>query len=109
MTCLQVRSMIEDFCPNYDIIVNYVDNNPLTKEIINDYREFLTINNSGIDIHYLDFVIGEYIKDENFYDFVHLNYKEKEEVFSILLDELLLLYKKYYKSKYSKIVCTKWL
>ena len=104
MSCLTVRSMIYDFCPNYDMIVNYVDNDILTKDIINEYRDFLTTNNDEIEIHLVDFVVGEYLSDEKFYIFVHDNFCEHEDMFTILLDEIIILHSTFVHLRYINLV-----
>jgi len=109
MSCLKLRSMIYDFCPNYDMIVNYVSNDVLTKDIINEYRNFLTTNNDEVEIHLVDFIIGEYLTNEKFNIYVHDNFSNHEEVFTILLDEVIVLYNNYNETKYNRIKCTKWL
>lgn len=109
MSCLTMRSLIYDFCPNYDTIVNHVDNDSLTHDIIDEYRNFLTTNNDEIAIHLVDFIIGEYLKDEKFNLFVHDNYAECEEMFTILLDEVVSLYHEYNETKYNRVRSTKWL
>ena len=108
MSCLKVRSMISDFCSNYDLIINYVDNDLLTRDIINEYRAFLTNNNDILAIQTLDYIIGIYLKDKKFYNFVHQNYIEYNDKYILTLDMVKYLYQKYHENK-EEIKVTKWL
>ncbi len=109
MSCLQVRSVICDFCPNYDLIIDYVDNDVLTQDIVNEYRHFLTSNNDLADIHHLDFIVGQYVKDDKFYNFVHHNQIEFNDKFVFVLDMLNCMYQKYECVKHNDTNETKWL
>lgn len=109
MSCLKVRSVISDFCPNYDLIINYVDNDMLTQDIINEYRAFLTSNNNILEIEWFDYILGIYIKDNKFNSFVHQNYIEYNNKFIMILDMLKYLYKRYRDLKDEDVKITKWL
>ena len=108
MSCLKVRSMISDFCSNYDLIINYFDNDILTQNIINEYRDFLINSNDVIDIQEIDYIIGMYIKDKRFYYYVHQNYVDYSDKYIFALDMIKSLFQSYKKID-EEIKTTKWL
>ncbi len=106
--------------PNYNEITNYNfdENDFVSQRIINYYQEFIFGNlykPQPKKIKLFDKLVGEYIKDDKFHQYVQFHLKELElsnsniDYYESFDENLEILYKEFEKNSLSKVVSTKWL
>ena len=119
---LEVKKRIDDNCPNYDIIANFVvpKKDYISIELRNKYTDFITENilreNEINNVRRLDEIFGEYVKKGKFYKLIQKTYAKpvkdddgNEYVFD-LFDLMDYLYSSFTeKTIVSPRKCTRWL
>lgn len=71
---------ILEHCPNYDKIVtySYQRTDLISKNLINSYKDYIrsmeTMEESADEVNRVDQIVGLYVTDIHFYDFVQENY-----------------------------------
>ena len=77
---LDIKNGIEEYCPNYDLITNFVipKKDTISIDLKNKYVDFITDNILRKDeirnVQRLDEIFGEYIKKGKFYKVIQKTY-----------------------------------
>lgn len=104
-----------DSCPNYDKIVNflYLENDIISKFLINCYQEYLFNIKSEKSKLKIDNIMGLYTDKEDFYKYVQnyfdLSNNEIYDSYDKVVRKLIKVYKEYEEEKLKKIKNSRWL
>ncbi|MDD2434780.1 MAG: hypothetical protein PHO63_00820 [Bacilli bacterium] len=115
-----ISNKVLKYSPNYNDIVNYNfdEDDFVSQRIINYYQEYLFGNIYKPQlkkIKVFDKIVWEYIKNDQFYQYVQYYLKELElsnsdlDYYEHLDRNLEKLYKDFDKNSLKKVVSTKWL
>lgn len=100
---------------HYDLIVNYSSNDFITTRLIDFYLEVIKENTNYKRLSKIDFIIGEYFKNDDFnnYFIEHINdYNIHDygiDYFYDLENILIDSYEKFKRNFKKEVIITKWL